>query len=401
MIGELDDYKDLVVKCSHCALCEAICPVYLEDMLETHVARARVDIIDQTLCKKTMPVTPRVKDIINRCLLCTSCTRECGAAVPVHEIIIAARHALYGGKRQNWLKRYILKNMIENRGIVGLPAYLLWTAQQLHLTPAGFPSIILSTFTSKYRGTYPASSEKRQKVAYFVGCATNSMDPETGESVMRVLAHNGIEVVVPDKLMCCGIPALAEGDMKSAQNAVRNNIAILADLDVDAVVTDCTSCGMMLRAETGKVLPADDPLLKKAAELAPKIFEVTDYLNKIGLSPAPTTMQESYTYHMPCHRGWTPTLDTAPIEVLSCIPGMEYHAMSEPGKCCGAGGAFFTEYEDLSGKIRKRKLDDILSTGVKTVISQCPGCRSYLASALGRKTRVIHPVTLLRKAYGL
>ncbi len=75
MIGDLEHYRGLVEKCSHCALCEAVCPVYLEDMLETHVARARVDIIYQTLYKKSMPVTPRVREIIDRCLLCTSCTQ--------------------------------------------------------------------------------------------------------------------------------------------------------------------------------------------------------------------------------------------------------------------------------------------------------------------------------------
>lgn len=401
MIGELNDYKDLVVKCSHCAMCEAVCPVFLEDMLETHVARARVDIIDQTLYKKTMPVTPRVKDIINRCLLCTSCTRDCGAAVPVHEIIITARHALYRGKRQGWFKRYILKDMLHNRGIVGLPAFLLWTAQKLHIAPAGFPSVVLRTFASKYGGIYPAEGEKRGKVAYFVGCSANTMDPETGESVMKVLAHNGIEVVVPDRLMCCGIPALAEGDIESARKATSINITTLADLEVDAVVTDCTSCGMMLSTDAAKLFPADDPLQKKAAGLAPKIFEVTDYLNKVGLSPAPPAMQGSYTYHMPCHRGWTPSLDEAPLRALSRVPGLDYSPMDDPGKCCGAGGAFFTEYSDLSQKIRKHKIGDVLATGALTVVSQCPGCRSYLNAALGRNRRAVHPVTLLRKAYSL
>ena len=108
MIGDLEYYRGLVEKCSHCALCEAVCPVYLEDMLETHVARARVDIIYQTLYKKSMPVTPRVREIINRCLLCTSCTQDCGAAVPVHEIIITARAALYGGRKKDPLRSYFI-----------------------------------------------------------------------------------------------------------------------------------------------------------------------------------------------------------------------------------------------------------------------------------------------------
>lgn len=401
MIGDLDYYGGLVAKCSHCALCEAVCPVYLEDMLETHVARARVDIIDQTLYRKTMPVTPRVREIIKRCLVCTSCTQSCGAAVPVHEIIITARAALYDSQRQNRLKNYFTRTMMEKRGIKGLPALTLAAAQILHIAPQGFPKVSLRTFDSLYQGSYLPGGKKRARVAYFTGCATNTMDVETGISVMKVLAHNGIEVVIPDKLMCCGIPALGEGDIQTAQRMVRNNLSILAELEVDAIVADCTSCGMMLRREALKVLPPADPLLAKAVALSAKVFEVSDYLNTIGLAVEPGPLEESYTYHVPCHRGWTPTLGDAPLQLLSHIPGLQYRAMEEPEKCCGAGGAFFMEYSDLSRGIRKRKLDDINGTGAGLVISQCPGCRSYLSAGLGKSRETIHPVTLLRRAYGL
>ncbi len=401
MIGDLDYYKDLVVKCSHCALCEAVCPVYLEDMLETHVARARVDIINETLYKKTLPVTPRVREIINRCLVCTSCTQSCGAAVPVHEIIITARAVLFDGKRRNRLQSYFTRTMMEQRGIKGLPALMLVAAQTLHIAPEGFPKVSLRTFDSLYHGSYPPAGQQRARVAYFTGCATNTMDVETGVSVMKVLAHNGIGVVLPDKLMCCGIPALGEGDIGTAQRMVRNNIAILAEQEVDAILVDCTSCGMMLRSEAAKLLPADDPLLAKAVELSSRVFEVTDYLNTIGLAVEPGPLEQSYTYHVPCHRGWTTTLNDAPLQLLSKIPGLKYRALEAPEKCCGAGGAFFLDYSDLSRGIRKRKLDDINGAGADVVISQCPGCRSYLSAGLSQGPKTVHPVTLLRRAYGL
>jgi glycolate oxidase iron-sulfur subunit len=401
LIGDLEYYRGLVEKCSHCALCEAVCPVYLEDLLETHVARARVDIICQALYKKSMPVTPRVREIIGRCLLCTRCTQDCGAAVPVHEIIITARAALYDTRKKDWLKSYFTGAMLEKRGIRGLPALLLAAAQALKVAPAGFPRVSLRTFDSLYHGSYLPGGEKRARVAYFTGCATNTMDVETGISVMKVLAHNGIEVVAPDKLVCCGLPALGEGDIATAQRMVRNNIAILAELDVDAVLVDCTSCGMMLRSEAARLLPADDPLQAKAAALSARVFEVTDYLDTIGLAVEPGPLAESYTYHMPCHRGWTPTLDDAPLQLLAEIPGLKYSAMEEPGKCCGAGGAFFMQYPELSRGIRRRKLTDIKGTGAGVVISQCPGCRSYLSAGPGKGWKTVHPVTLLRRAYGL
>lgn len=53
------------------------------------------------------------------------------------------------------------------------------------------------------------------------------------------------------------------------------------DLDsVEAVITDCTSCGMMMKEKFSKLLDADDPLQEKAQALAGKIFEVTDFLQQ-------------------------------------------------------------------------------------------------------------------------
>ena len=62
---------------------------------------------------------------------------------------------------------------------------------------------------------------------------------------------------------------------------------------------------------------------------------------------------------------------------------------------------FFMPYSDLSRGIRKRKLDDIKGTGADIVISQCPGCRSYLSAGLGKGWNAVHPIILLLRAYGL
>lgn len=290
--------------------------------------------------------------------------------------------------------------MMENRGLKGLPRLLLAAAQALKLTPEGFPRIGQRNFDDLYHGTYAPKKEKRARVAYYTGCATNSMDVETGISSMEVLMLNGIEVVIPKNLVCCGMPALGEGDIKTARKMVSRNVMILSEMDVDAIVVDCTSCGMMLRNEAAKVLPVDSPLLAKAAGLAAKVFEVTDYLNKISLSAAPGPLKESYTYHIPCHCGWTPSLNEAPLMLPDQIDGLSYRAMSEPEKCCGAGGAFFMNHAELSRNIRSHKLDDIAATGADIVVSQCPGCRSYLSSGPGERFRAVHPITLLHRAYG-
>ena len=72
---KFEDYQEFIEKCSYCNLCQATCPVYLEDLQESHLARGRLNLIRAVLCEKTLPVSRRFKEILGRCLLCTNCTQ--------------------------------------------------------------------------------------------------------------------------------------------------------------------------------------------------------------------------------------------------------------------------------------------------------------------------------------
>ena len=82
----LELYEDMMAKCSYCQFCQATCPVYLEDHLETHLARARVELIRAALLEGSMPVTERLREVVSRCLLCGNCVQTCPAVIPVDEI---------------------------------------------------------------------------------------------------------------------------------------------------------------------------------------------------------------------------------------------------------------------------------------------------------------------------
>jgi glycolate oxidase iron-sulfur subunit len=289
---------------------------------------------------------------------------------------------------------------MNQRGMRGLLGMAGTIAHKMGWTPEELPAPASKPFEKRFKERIPAKGKARARVAYFVGCATNTLYPETGKAVVNVLAHNDIEVLIPRGQVCCGMPALAEGDLGLVQEMMRKNVPILADSDVDAIVTDCTSCGMMFRAKAAKTLPDDDPLREKAEAVAEKTWEVTDYLNQIGLSMEPPPLSESYTYHIPCHRGWTFTLDDAPRSLLGKVPEAELVELEEPDKCCGAGGTFYMDYRELATDIRSRKLADIRQTGVNTVLTQCPACRAYLRTQLD-DYQVTHPMVLLARAYGL
>jgi len=178
------------------------------------------------------------------------------------------------------------------------------------------------------------------------------------------------------------------------------NVEILMQQKVDAIITDCTSCGMTFKVKTLKILSEDDPLRADATEVAAKFWEVTDYLNHIGLSMEPSQLPEKYTYHVPCHRGWTPTVNDAPRNLLAGVPHARLVEMGHPELCCGAAGGFFIEHKNLSEGIRSNKLEEIAQTGVHTILTQCPGCRYYLGASL-KDHVVMHPISFLSRAYDI
>ena len=57
----------------------------------------------------------------------------------------------------------------------------------------------------------PARGVQRGRVAFLVGCAQQALAPNFNAATLRVLARNGIEVVIPDGQGCCGAAALHTG----------------------------------------------------------------------------------------------------------------------------------------------------------------------------------------------
>lgn len=428
---KITDYAKEINRCIQCNFCLQNCPVYLEDAVESSVARGRLNLIQALLVEKTLPATERAGELLNRCLLCTNCVQGCPSGIPVDDIVIAARTELQKDYGLGMGKRFLLKQVVNRSSMTSLGSWAVSIAKRLNLAPDAVPNLANKPFEERYHSKVSAKGEVRGRVAYFIGCATNYLYPETGEAVIKVLTASGYEVIIPEDQHCCGIPALAHGEMEAAQEAVRWNTERFADLDVDAVITDCTSCGYMLKVKAAKTLAADDPHQGKVAAVAKKVVEITEFINREGLienlrermdsafaakMPEPKPVSEQVpesvsqpgsepvserahalkvTYHVPCHRAWSPNLVAAPRQLLPNLADVQLVEMKEPQKCCGAGGSFFVDHESVAGSIRGHKLEDILSTEADAVMTQCPACRYYLSQGLQEKVQVVHPVELL------
>lgn len=394
----LEEYESIIDKCSHCSYCLATCPSYQAEMSESSATKNRLLVIKEMLMRENLPFTSRAREILNDCLLCTNCTQTCSSKVPIDDIIIAARIKM--GQKGIGVRQFVMSKMLSQRGLTGKLGKAGALVQKLGMANKEMPPLASQPFDNLYSGTYSPAGEIQKRVAYFVGCGTNFFFPDTGEAVIKVLNHNGMEVVIPPGQVCCGIPPLGEGDLEGARAMLTSNINLLAGLEVDAIITDCTSCGMMFKEKAAKCFAADDPLQEKIADVTAKLWEVTDYLQNQGLAVMPGELAITWSYHVPCHRGWSPTVKDAPRKLLAQIPQAELRELDKPEQCCGGAGTYFMEHREAAEKIRALRLEDIRQTGSDAVLTQCPVCRFYIGFQV-KDREVTHPIKILARAYGL
>ncbi|MHB8758413.1 MAG: (Fe-S)-binding protein, partial [Bacillota bacterium] len=255
----------------------------------------------------------------------------------------------------------------------------------------------LQSLAPKYLKPVP---DPAHRVAYFIGCATNRLNHAPGVATIEVLQRNRVTVEVPEAV-CCGLPALSYGDRETARQMARANLDRFADLDVEAVVSDCGSCTSSL-SEYGELL-ADDPAYgEKAQAFSAKVRDISQYLVEIGFDRPRGEVKTSVTYHDPCHLCRYLKVTAEPRAVLKSIPGVDFREMKEADACCGAAGSYMLTHPRLSEEILGRKVAHAAETKAEVLATSCPACQLNLSYGLKKQAvpaRVVHAVELLAQSY--
>jgi len=390
----LEDYAETIKKCSQCNFCQAACPVYKAQASENWLARHRLNLIREVMFEKTMPETDRFKEIINKCMLCTSCTQYCSSGVPIDEIIISARGKLIENENGfSSMKRGIMAKVLKEKGARNIAVKTGALAQKFGLG-SDVPKFSSKPFEERMTGTIKAAGERKGTVAYYYGCGTNLIYPETGEALVKLITANGYDVVIPENITCCGVPVIAEGDIGEAAEMMRGNIEALSSIECDAVVMECSSCMMMFMKKSAKLFPKDDPIQERITALNGKIRGAMSFLNEVITERTDKAAGVSFTYHVPCHKEKFSNAEFDVVELVSKATGAEYRAMDNPELCCGAGGAYYMKNGAISRKIRSVKIDEIKGSGAGVVLTECPMCRFYIKNGMPEMD-VQHPLEFI------
>jgi glycerol-3-phosphate dehydrogenase subunit C len=237
-----------------------------------------------------------------------------------------------------------------------------------------------------------------KKVAYYAGCFANYYYPEVGVATVEIMAKNEIEMVVPDQV-CCALPMVAKGNIKSAYKNMRKNVDSFLKYinDVYAVISTCSSCTLMIKRDYPHLLES-----KESEIVSSNTYHFSEYLLKLHalglLDTHFNPIYQSIYYHTPCHLR-AQEIGQPSIRLLQLIPGTNVKYISE--ECCGMGGAYGYEKANyqLSKEIAEKLYVDIKEHPTDRIVTDCGGCRLQIQSGTGRK--VDHPVILVEEAYGL
>ncbi|MES9938184.1 MAG: heterodisulfide reductase-related iron-sulfur binding cluster [Sedimenticola sp.] len=241
----------------------------------------------------------------------------------------------------------------------------------------------------------------RGKVALFATCYGNRNEPVIGEDLVAVFEHNGIPVTMAKKEQCCGMPKLELGDLESVEKAKEANIPVLAGLVDEGwdIVAPVPSCALMFKQELPLIFP-DDVDVKKVAEAIFDPFEYLVHRHKAGkLNTDFRHPLGKVAYHAACHQR-VQNVGSKTREVLALIPETEVTAIE---RCSGHDGTYAVkkEFHEVSMKIARPVVNQVKRAEADHYGSDCPMAGHHIEQGMGDGSRTEHPMSLLRKAYGI
>jgi Fe-S oxidoreductase len=386
------------------------------------------DLIDES---DTMEMDGVAKDdywqVVDHCYLCDMCYMSKCPYVPPHEWNVDFPHLMLRAKAARFRKKgvstrdKILSATDKVGKLAGIPVVvnvvnatnrskagrkLLESALGVHKN-APVPEYHSKTARKRLSRLADASgsgatatAETTGKVALFTTCYCNRNHPGVNEDLVAVFEHNDIAVTLASKEVCCGMPKLELGDLKSVAKAKDQNIPALVKLVDEGwdIVAPIPSCTLMFKQELPLMFP-DDPDVLKVRDAMFDPFEYLIARHKDGLLK--TEFKESLgkvTYQVPCHLR-VQNIGLKTRDTLQLVPGTTIDVIE---RCSGHDGTYAVkkEFHDISKKIARPVVNKLKKAEADHFASDCPMAAEQIVQDLDDH-EAGNPMSLLRKAYGI
>lgn len=242
------------------------------------------------------------------------------------------------------------------------------------------------------------------RVALFVTCLGETFAPRAAIAAVKVLEHLGCEVGFPRDQTCCGQPMYNNGAHKDAAELARRMITVFENWPL--VVTTSGSCAAMVRAHFPALLAGDAEWAGRAAVLAERTYEFTQFLLDVlhvDLASLGVRWDGHAAYHPSCHLRLIGMHDRAEAP-LHQIRGLRLTMLDNAEQCCGFGGAFSVKMSALSGALAHDKAEAFERTGAPNLVCNDAGCAMNIEGACRRRgvrARMLTTAEVIAEGLGL
>jgi len=414
LFHELERVFDI---CHGCRRCVSLCQSFptLFDLVDESASMEVDGVAKQDYWK-----------VVDHCYLCDLCFMTKCPYVPPHEWALDFPHLMLRAKAVKYRKGdvktrdRILTSTDAVGNFAGIPvvAQVVNAANKLGATrkvleavlgvhaDAKLPEYHSKSLRKRLKGHKSeaqavAGATTKGKVALFTTCYMNRNEPAVGEDMVAVFEHNGIPVTTPEKERCCGMPKLELGDLEAVKEAKEVNIPVLAKLvdegwDLTALIP---SCVLMFKQELPLMFPDDADVLK----VRDAFFDPFEYLvlrHKEGLLKTDFSQGlGKVAYHAACHQR-VQNIGQKTREALSLVPDTSVEVIE---RCSGHDGTYAVkkEFHEYAMKIVKPVVGRVQKAEADHYGSDCAMAGHHIENGLGDGRAPEHPISLLRKAYGI
>ena len=414
LFKELERAYDICHGCRRCvSLCQSFPTLF--------------DLVDES---ETLEVDGVAKQdywkVVDHCYLCDLCYMTKCPYVPPHEWNLDFPHLMLRAKAFKFKKMgaSTRDKILTSTDIVGKLAGIPVVAQTVNAAnsikpvrkvleatlgvhaDAKLPKYHSSTLRKRLSGhsstiEVQPGDTTHGKVAMFATCYGNYNEPHLGEDLLAVFEHNGIPVTLAEKEQCCGMPKLELGDLDAVQKAKEANIPVLAKLVDEGwdIVAPVPSCALMFKQELPLMFPNDKDVQKvKAAMYDP--FEYLMLRHKEGkLNTEFKNPLGKVSYHVACHQR-VQNIGMKTRDLLQLIPDTTVEPIE---RCSGHDGTYAVkkEFHQASMKIVRPVVNKVKQAEADHYGSDCPMAGHQIENGLRDGRQPEHPLSLLRKAYGI
>ncbi len=347
--------------CANCGLCDRVCPAYAvgRPLSPRQVVLTLRKGARQYPDKQVVDLLS--DDVFWACTTCGACVEVCPMGVDHVPFIIDVRRWLVYNSRLDSKKIALISNIAQSGNSFGMPNY----GRHEWIRKLEIPTV---------------EDAKGYDYLLWVGCM-GSFDERAKNvihSFIEILKEAGVKIaVLGDHELCCGDPLRRIGEESRFQDIAMRNIQLLKSLGVKRIVTICPHGYNTFKNEYRDIDPSFDIEVLHHSQLLAKLVEEGRIKPRVRIE-GPVTLHDS------CYIARINSIIDEPRRIVR-ISSREYREARRSGFrtfCCGAGGANYWYDVPERKRISAERVEELISTGSKVIVAECPFCIAMLEDAL-------------------